>query len=37
MIHPLEVLTEQPLREGEYRKDGLVYCSQYETPRQRLL
>ena len=37
MIHPLDALTKQPLREGEYRKDGLVYCAQCKTPRQRLL
>ena len=37
MIHPLEALTEQPLREGEYRKDGLVYCAACHTPRQRMM
>ena len=37
MIHPLEALTKQPLREGEYRKDGLVYCACCKTPRQRLM
>ena len=37
MIHPLEVLTEQPLGEGEYKKDGIVCCTDCYTPRQRLL
>ena len=37
MIHPLEALKEQPLLEGEYRKDGLVYCAACHTPQQRLL
>ena len=37
MIHPLEVLTDTQLREGEYCKDGLTYCAACNTPRQRLL
>lgn len=28
-------MTKQPLRDGEYRKDGLVYCAHCHTPRQR--
>lgn len=37
MIHPLEAWKDGPLREGEYRKDGLVYCAACHTPRQRLI
>lgn len=37
MIQLLDTLTDGKLREGEYWKDGLIYCGTCHTPRQHLL